>query len=317
MYHPTTRVLAVLTLLQTHGRMTGAELSRRLEVNARTLRRYITILQDLGAPIIAERGRNGAYELDAGFTLPPMMFTDDEAVAIAVGLLAARQLGLAETNRAADSARAKLEQAMPTELQRRVQSLAETVTLHLGDASTASPGEVMLTLSSAAQDRRRVHLRYQSRQEAKTERDFDPYGLAYLQNCWYTVGYCHLRGGLRSFRLDRILQVEMSETRFERPEYFDTAAYMIQAIATLPRHFTVEVLLKTDLNTARLEIFDMLGVLEPRDDGILLRGSTDDLEWMARMIARFSFDFVILAPDALRDALRQHAEQLARRASNA
>jgi predicted DNA-binding transcriptional regulator YafY len=76
MYHPTTRVLAVLALLQTHGRMTGADLAQRLEVNIRTLRRYIVMLQDMGIPIEAERGRSGAYRLGAGFKLPPMMFTN-------------------------------------------------------------------------------------------------------------------------------------------------------------------------------------------------------------------------------------------------
>ncbi len=94
MYHPTTRVLAVLELLQARGRMTGAELAQRLEVDIRTLRRYITMLQDLGIPIVAERGRYGAYELGAGFKLPPMMFTNDEALALSIGLLAARHLGL-------------------------------------------------------------------------------------------------------------------------------------------------------------------------------------------------------------------------------
>src|SRR5260221_11761229 len=102
MYHPTTRVLAVLALLQAHGRLTGAELARRLEVNIRTLRRYIIMLQDLGIPILAERGRNGAYELGAGFKLPPMMFTNEEALALSVGLLAARHLGLADAASAAE-----------------------------------------------------------------------------------------------------------------------------------------------------------------------------------------------------------------------
>ena len=95
MDHPTTRVLAVLELLQTHGRMSGAELAERLEVDRRTLRRYISILEQLGIPLTTERGRHGAYLLVAGFKLPPMMFTDDEALALAVGLLAARDLGLA------------------------------------------------------------------------------------------------------------------------------------------------------------------------------------------------------------------------------
>ena len=105
MYHPTTRVLAVLELLQSRGRMTGAEMARRLEVHIRTLRRYITMLQDLGIPIVAERGRNGAYELAAGFRLPPMMFTGGgEAQALAIGC-SRRATGLPR-RRAPSSARA-------------------------------------------------------------------------------------------------------------------------------------------------------------------------------------------------------------------
>ena len=92
MYHPTTRVLAVLELLQTHGRLSGAEMSRRLDVDGRTLRRYIVMLEQIGIPILSERGRHGGYSLMPGFKLPPMMFTDDEALALALGQLA-RQPG--------------------------------------------------------------------------------------------------------------------------------------------------------------------------------------------------------------------------------
>ncbi len=99
MYHPTTRVLAVLALLQTYGRMSGPELAQRLEVNIRTLRRYIIMLQDLGIPIESERGRNGAYLLSPGFKLPPMMFTNEEALALTVGLISARRFNLADTDR--------------------------------------------------------------------------------------------------------------------------------------------------------------------------------------------------------------------------
>src|SRR3954454_16660275 len=95
MYQPTTRVLTVLELLQTHGRISGPELARRLEVDGRTVRRYITILQDLGIPIEAERGRFGSYGLRPGYKLPPLMFGEDEAVAVTLGLLAARRMRLA------------------------------------------------------------------------------------------------------------------------------------------------------------------------------------------------------------------------------
>ena len=109
MSRPTTRVLTVLELLQTHGRMSGAQLARAARGRPPTVRRYIAMLEELGIPIIAERGRDGAYLLVAGFKLPPMMFTDDEALALSVGLLAARGLGLAEAAPAVASAQAKLE----------------------------------------------------------------------------------------------------------------------------------------------------------------------------------------------------------------
>jgi predicted DNA-binding transcriptional regulator YafY len=312
MYHPTTRALAVLTLLQTHGRLTGADLARRLEVNVRTVRSYITMLQDLGAPIIADRGRDGAYTLEPGFKLPPMMFTGDEALALVVGLIAARQLGLDETSSAIESARAKLEQAMPPDLKGRTRALAETIQLDLDAPPAASPGQVMMMMSSGAQSQQRVHMRYRSGRGDETERDFDPYGLAYYRGCWYAVGRCGIRNDLRSFRLDRVLEAGLTGDHFDRPKHFDPLAHVVQAIATLPRKFNFEVLLKTDLATAQNEIVDVLGLLEPCPDGVLLRGSADDLDWLARQLAKSSFDFVIHEPEPLRAALQRRASQLAR-----
>src|SRR5262245_30222395 len=109
MSRPTARVLAALELLQTHGRMSGPELARRLEVDPRTVRRYVVTLEELGIPLTAERGRDGHYALVPGFKLPPMMFTNDEALALSVGLQAARGLGLAEANVAVAGSLAKLE----------------------------------------------------------------------------------------------------------------------------------------------------------------------------------------------------------------
>ena len=103
MSQPTTRVLAVLELLQSHGQMSGAELARRVEVDPRTLRRYIATLEEMGIPITTEQGRYGGYKLVPGFKLPPMMFTDEEAQALSLGLIAARGLGLADSAPAIES----------------------------------------------------------------------------------------------------------------------------------------------------------------------------------------------------------------------
>ena len=316
MYHPTTRVLAVLALLQAHGRMSGAELAQRLEVNVRTLRRYIIMLQDLGIPIEAERGRNGAYVLSAGFKLPPMMFTNEEALALTVGLISARHLNLADTDRAVESAFAKLERVMPLDLKSRVRALTETITLDPNRSSFTPPSEVVLsTMSGAAQLRQRVHLQYHPSKGEDTERDFDPYGLTYYQNRWYVVGYCHLRQDLRSFRLDRVTRISMLAAQFERPEGFDPLAYLMQAIAIMPRKYAFELLLKTDIDTAQREVFDVLGILESTEAGILLRGSVEDLDWLARQISIFSFEFAVLAPAELKAELEKHSMKLARLAS--
>ena len=312
MYHPTTRVLAVLALLQAHGRMSGAELAQRLEVNIRTLRRYIIMLQDLGIPIEAERGRNGAYVLSAGFKLPPMMFTNEEALALTVGLISARRLNLADTDRAIESAFAKLERVMPLELKSRVQALTETITLDQKATSFTPPSEVVLsTMSSAAQLQERVHIRYQSDQGENTERDFDPYGLTYYLQRWYVVGYCHLRQDLRSFRLDRITHIQALRAQFRRPEGFDPLAHMTQTIATMPRKYAFELLLKTDMETAQREVFDVLGILELDKEGVILRGSVEDLDWLARQLSIFSFDFVIHEPEELKAELQKHSMKLA------
>jgi len=312
MSRPTTRVLAVLELLQTHGRLSGAELARRLEVDARTVRRYIVALEEIGIPITADRGRDGAYMLVPGFKLPPMMFTDDEALALSVGLLAAKGLGLAEAASAVASAQAKLERVTPANLKRRVRAVGETVTLELSRPKPLIDNAVLGSLSTAAQTEMRVRMRYRSPQGEETEREFDPYGLAYRAGCWYAVGHCHLRRGLRSFRLDRVLWVRAGELSFTRPEGFDALEHLRQSLATLPRAFAVEVVLDTDLQTAQREVFPSAGVLEWARDKVLLRGQVDDPGWFAHQLARLPFGFEIRKPAALREALAALAERLLR-----
>ncbi len=310
MSRPVTRLLAVLELLQTHGRMSGSELSRRLEVDRRTIRRYVVELEDLGIPITAERGRDGAYMLVAGYKLPPMMFTDDEVLAVSVGLLAARGLGLAGAAPAVASAQAKLERVMPANLKKRVRAVDETVTLDIARGAGSTDNSALAALAAAARSQLRVTLRYGSPHRPETERDFDPYGLAWRGGRWYAVGMCHLRRGVRSFRLDRIRSVRAREVGFSRPDGFDALGHLEFSVATLPRAFAVAVLLETDLVTAQRELFPAAGLLEWVGDGVLLRSQVDDLDWFARELARLPFPFRIRDPAALRSALQAHARRM-------
>jgi predicted DNA-binding transcriptional regulator YafY len=310
MSRATSRVLAALELLQTHGRMSGAEMGRRLSVDPRTVRRYVVMLEELGIPVTAERGRYGHYMLVAGFKLPPMMFTDDEALAVSVGLQAARGLGLAEAHAAVAGAQAKLERVMPSALARRVRAVGETVAIGLARSTAPADNRALGSLSEAAQTGTRVRMRYRAREGEETERDFDAYGLAHRGGRWYVVGKCHLRGGLRSFRLDRVESVRPLATSFSRPDGFDALGHLALSVATLPRAFAVEVLLETDLRTAQRELFSAAGVLEWTGAGVLLRGQVDSLPWFARELARLPFDFRIRRPASLRHAVRAVAQRL-------
>src|SRR6266705_3300158 len=291
MYHPTTRVLTVLELLQSHQRFSGPELAKRLEVNVRTVRHYIMMLQDMGIPIESERGRYGAYRLRPGFKLPPLMFTEDEALALTLGLLTARRLGLTVAAPAVEGTLAKVERVLPTTLRERVQA-------------------VLGTLCMAAQQSRQVKLHYRSWRSEETERVVDPYGLVYLGGRWFAVGYCHLRAGLRTFRRDRLLQAEMRSDRFVRPPGFDSLEYVTHALANVPGTWFVEVLLETTLEDARSVVPRALAILEQVNGGVMLRCYFENLRWMARHLVGLGCSFVVYQPPELREALLHLAEEI-------
>ncbi len=315
MYHPTTRVLAVLELLQTHGRMSGADMAARLGVDARTLRRYIVTLEEIGIPITTERGRHGGYALMPGFKLPPMMFSEDEALALSIGLLAARSLGFSEAAPAVASAQAKLERIMPDALKKRVRAVDQTVRLDMVRAVAPADGDALVILSSAALAQRRVHLRYRAPDGAQSEREFDPFGLAFWGGCWYAIGMCHLRHSMRSFRLDRIIKAEPRNVAFARPDRFDALDYLRRSMSSMPRTHAFEVLLHTDLSTASKHFFADMGVFEQGDGAVILRGHTDHIDWCAGHLAGMPFEFEVRAPEALRLSVMRLGQRLLRMSS--
>jgi predicted DNA-binding transcriptional regulator YafY len=311
MPHPASRVLAVLELLQSRSRISGPELAQRINVDIRTLRRYIVLLEELGIPITTERGRHGAYMLVAGFKLPPMMFTDAEALALSMGLLAARSLGLHAGESALASAQAKLERVMPESLKRRLRAVETSVSIESpGSLVVQANATSLMLLTHAAHAAERVHLHYRSAQGEESRRDFDTYGLGFRGGAWYAVGYCHLRHGVRGFRVDRIVETVPMPARFTRPKGFDVLEWLNRSIATLPRAHRVEVLLHTDLAKAREAFSPAIGLFEAVDDGVLLRVRTDDLWWFARQLARVPFGFEIRTPQRLRKELLAHAARL-------
>jgi len=310
-YFPTTRVLTILELLQSHREMSGPELAARLEVNTRTVRRYITMLQDLGIPVEAGRGRYGCYRLRPGFKLPPLMFTDGEVLAVTLGLLAARRLNLAAAAPAVEGALAKIGRVLPAGLRESVQALQETLVLDFPPTSAAPRSEIVSTLSIAAQQGRRVLLRYRAWDAEETERAVDVYGLVYRGGFWYAVGYCHLREDLRVFRLDRVRSVQLRDETYMRPQHFDSLEYVTRSIAMTPGQWQVVVLLETTLAEAQRIVPASLAMLEETGDGVMFRCNASNLEWISYVLVSLECPFIVQTPAELRDALLRLSEHIA------
>ncbi len=312
MYHPTSRVLTVLELLQSKPFISGPELAARLEVDVRTVRCYITILQDLGIPVENQTGRYGGYRLQVGFKLPPLMFTNEEVLALTLGLLVARKFGLEAANTSIEGVFAKIERVLPPALRLQVQAVQQTLTFdsRLLDVATLVASSILSTISLATQQYRQLQLCYLDKTNQETQRTFDPYGLVNQAGRWYVVGYCHLRTGLRVFRLDRIGQVVITAQTFVRPPDFNPLEYVVQSFAAIPDKWDVEVLLSLSLEEALRKVPATLATLEQYHNSVMLRASIENLDWLARFLVGLGCPLQILEPVELRTAFRELAFEL-------
>lgn len=319
MYSPATRLLTALDVLQSRPVVSAAQLADRLEVDPRSVRRYITMLADMGIPVMSERGKYGGYRLMPGFKLPPLMLTEDEAITVTLGLLAVRRLGLSDALPGGEGALGKIERVLPAALRERVRAVEQSVSLGLAPPSDSGPTPAarLAVFSTAAHLQRRLWLRYRSSSSGESERELDPYGVVYHDGRWYAVGYCHLRRAVRVFRLDRVERVEPRAATFERPEGFDALGFALGAFAAIPDTWLVEVVLRTALESVRWSVPPSFATLAETPGGILLRAYDRDLDHMARFLIGLDCPLRVRQPPELLAALRRAAADIATRAAEA
>ena len=313
MQTPTARLLELLELLQTRPLTTGREISERLAIDARTVRRYIAALQDLGIPVEGQRGVGGGYRVRPGYRLPPLMLSDDEAVVVVLGLIAARRQGLDTESGPVDGALAKIHRVLPDVLRRRVEAL-ETTLGFTASARSGAPvgGDLVLLLADAVRRGKKVRTAYRSYSGERTRRDLSPYGLVVHAGRWYLAAYDHLRDDLRTFRIDRMSSTTLlRETGLPQPEDFDAVAHVSRSLARVPWGVEVEVLLELPLESAARRLPATVAELVEADGGTLLRMRVDSLEWMAGTLAALGCGFTIHAPEELRASVRELAGRLA------
>jgi predicted DNA-binding transcriptional regulator YafY len=310
---PTARLLELLELLQAQPLITGREISDRLGVDGRTARRYVAALQDLGIPIEGQRGVGGGYRIRPGFRLPPLMLTDDEAVVVALGTLAAGRLGLSGSAESVDGALAKIHRVLPDALRRRVEALEETLDF-TSSARQGAPvkGQTVLVLADAIRRRRRLRMTYRAFSGDHTRRELSPHGLVVHSGRWYLAGYDHLREDLRTFRVDRMLRVRVLDGIADGPpDGFDAVAYVSMSLARVPWGWDVEVTLDLPLDEALRRVPATLAELVDEEGTTVLRMRADSLDWAANVLAQLGCLFSIRKPDELRASIRALADRLA------
>jgi predicted DNA-binding transcriptional regulator YafY len=317
MLETSARLLRLLGLLQTRLDWSGAELAERLGVSARTIRRDVERLRDLGYPVHASRGVAG-YRLGAGAALPPLLLDDEEAVAAAVGLRTAAA-GVSGIEEASLGALAKLEQLLPARLRRRVNAVQASTLPVPGDGPgpRADPA-VLAVLAAACRDRERLRLAYRDHHGSAGQRAVEPYRLVTWGRRWYLVAWDLDREGWRILRVDRVKPATVTPTglRFtprELPEAGDLAAYVSRRVSAAAWRYHARVRVHAPAEQVRRRIPAAVGVVEAVDEGTcLLDTGADTLETLAVHLGMLGVDFEVGEPPELVAHLRDLADRYRR-----
>lgn len=256
------RLLRLASLLQSRRHWPGAALSAELGVDARTVRRDVDRLRELGYPVEASAGVGGGYALGRGADLPPLVLDDEEAVALALALRAmSANLGGVE----ATSLRllGKLDQLMPTRLRRRATAL-HAVTLSLRTGPPLVDAALIGDLATACRDSRSVHFSYRNHAGDISQRHVQPQRLANYGRRWYLIAWDTERGDWRSFRVDRIQGAPTAGAAFvPRPVPPDVAQRLERGIAYAPFACRVTLRLRGTVDELQAALPVWCGVLEP------------------------------------------------------
>jgi predicted DNA-binding transcriptional regulator YafY len=307
------RLLELLTLLQSRRDWPGEELARRLEVSGRTIRRDVERLRRLGYPVESLTGPAGGYRLRAGSAMPPLLLDDDEAIAIAVGLRTAARASVAGIEESAVRALVKLEQVLPSHLQRRVGALgAATFTLPAG-GPTVDPRHLTV-IAAACRDRECLRFAYTRRDGTRSRREVEPHTLLNHGRRWYVVAWDRRRDDWRTFRVDRLTGPASTGARFRERELpaKDAATFVERSITSAPNRYEAVVTLRAPLEAVSGRVPRHWGSLVAIDDETCeYRTGDDDLAWLALRVSSLGVDFEVLEPAELREHLAALAARLA------
>lgn len=313
------RLLRLLSLLQTRKDWPGAELADRLEVSARTVRRDVDRLRELGYPIRATMGTGGGYQLGAGASLPPLLLEDDEAVAVAVGLRTAAQGGVSGIEETSLRALAKLLQVLPSRLRRKVGAL-DSFTVSVPERGPSTDADVLALVASACRDGERLRFDYERHDGTSSSRVVEPHRLVFRGQRWYLVAWDNEREDWRTFRADRMVPRLPTGPRVppRDPPEQDVVAYLNERMTWHMWQYKARVRLSLPFEEARRTISSHMGQVEPVEgdpDRCLLLCAGSDLRAMACYLGMLGLEMEIEEPAELREEMARTAARFHRAAT--
>ncbi|MEW5872657.1 MAG: YafY family protein [Chloroflexota bacterium] len=308
------RLLTLIMLLQRQPNQKAGELAGALGVSVRTLHRYMEMLDEMGIPIYSERGPYGGFSLVRGYKMPPLVLTPEEAVAVYLGASLVDEMWGRLYQEAAQGALAKLDNLLPDEQRQEVAWARRTLVatgMHRADLKNIETH--LEVLRRAVRGQRRIEMLYRSSQQPHpAARQLDPYALVHRWGWWYVVGFCHLRQAVRTFRLDRILELNLRPETFKTPPTFDIRQYLAQGFAEQPQ-ISVRLRFAPEAALLALDSRPLWDTLkEQPDGGLVVTFSAPDFAWAASTILSFGPAVTVLEPVELRRVVQEWAQGVLR-----
>jgi predicted DNA-binding transcriptional regulator YafY len=291
---PTARALRALEILQTRPGVTANHLAERLGVTERAARRYVGILREAGIPVESVRGPYGGYRLGRGTRLPPVTFTEAEALGLVMAVLDGQPAAAAGVDDLVGSALSKVIRALPENVGRQAATLREHASA-APDRSSARPDAATTSaLVAAVSARRRVLVTYRSESGSEWEAEVDPWAVVVRHGRWYLLCLSHRVGAIRTYRIDRVHAVQQTCHEFKPPEGLDPVAALEENLGA-GWEFPTRVVFEASPEEVAAWVRPPMGRLGPSGQGCVLVGSTSNpamyaQEWLARLPFPFHVD---------------------------
>ena len=303
------RMLELLSLLQARHHWKGDVLADRLGISDRTLRRDIERLRALGYPVESARGLDGGYQLGPGGRLPPLLLSDEEAVATAIGLRNAAGQAIGGLAGAAISALIKITQLLPPGRRREAEAIATTVSAPTGRFDDVAL-DTLTMLARSSRDNERIRFAYETHSGVAGDRHVEPHHVVPIRRRWYLVAWDLDRIDWRTFRLDRIAEPRPTGRHFDSRALPapDPATYVTRSIASIPTTYHVEVIVEAPLRTVQHKLERWGTATAEGPDATRIEMNTDDLSWPVMFLAAINANVQEARPPELRNLLQQLSE---------